>query len=106
MQVAPPASRLGNRVVNKHTLTRPDARHKQISVATMLEKVFLQSLIECVIALVFVRRVLDARIDDRYHLHTLSREFVGERLRIWKAVFVEGEDAVAVHVIDVEMDHV
>ena len=50
--------------------------------------------------------MLYARIDDRYELHSLTTEFVGETFRIGKPFLIEREDPIAVHVIDVEMNDV
>src|SRR6185369_3279719 len=103
MQVAPPASRFRHREVNENALARPDFRHKEIAIATVLEKLLLYSLIVRVIAFVLILRLLDSRIDDRYDLHTLATELVSQTFRSRKSFLVESEDAITVHVIDVEM---
>jgi len=59
-----------------------------------------------VITLVLVGRMLDAGIDDRHDLHTLTSQLVGECFRIGKSFLIESEDAITVHVVDVEMHYV
>src|SRR5829696_2999509 len=106
MQVAPPAARLWQRVINKHTLARPHARHKQVSIAATLKVVLLEPLFEDEIVLIATRRsrlVLHAGIDDRHELDSLFPEFVSKRFGIRKALLVESEHAMAAHVIDVEV---
>ena len=108
MQVAPPAARFRQSVIDKHTVARPDSRHKQIAIATALEVVFLQALIEGVIA----SRCQLSRfgcltpgstiVTTFTPCRPVSRSSALDR----KRSLIEGEDAIAVHVIDVEMNHV
>ena len=51
MQITPPATRLGQSVVDENTLTGPDSRHKQVAVAAALEEVSLEPLFENEIAI-------------------------------------------------------
>src|SRR5687768_6624571 len=109
MQVAPPAARVGQGVINKHTLARPHARHKEVSIAATLEVVLLESLFENEITFGVTRGprlVLHTRIDDRHEFDSLLRELVSERFGIRKTLLIESEHAIAAHVIDVEMHHV
>src|SRR5262249_6828598 len=103
---APPATRFRHCVVDEDTLARPDSRHEEIAIATVLEEFFLQPLIVGVIAFILILRLLDSRIDDGYQLYSLTTELVAQALRVRKPFLVEGEDPIAVHVIDVEMHDV
>ena len=70
-----------------------------------LKKVFLQTFIICVVALLGWL-MLDAWIDDRYHPNSLTTEFVREAFWIGKPFLIECEDSVSTHVIDVEIHDV
>ena len=69
MQVAPPPSCFGQSVVDKNTVTRPDARHKQIAIPAALKVVLFETLIESVITLILIGRMLYTRIDYRDDLY-------------------------------------
>src|SRR4029078_85349 len=98
MQVAPPASRFRHCEVDENALARPDFRHKEIAITTVLGKILLYSLIVRVIAFVLILRLLDSRIDDRYDLHTLATELVSQHFRIGKSLLVDSEDGITCHV--------
>src|SRR5687768_212099 len=109
MQVAPPATRFGKRVVDKNTVARPNARHKQLAVAAPLKVVLLESLFKNEIAIGSRGSswlMFHSGIDNRHEFDSLPAEPFCECFWIRKTLRVEREDAIADHVIDVEMDHV
>src|SRR5262245_1514519 len=109
MQVAPPTPRIGYCVINEDALARPNARYKEITVAATLEVVSLQPLFEGEITIagaVGSWLVLHAGIDDRDELDSLLPQFFRECFGIRETRGIESEDAIAEHVVDVEMNHV
>src|ERR1700752_4121196 len=109
MQVTPPATRVGKRVVDEDALARPHARDKQVAVAAALEEVSLEALFENEVAIAAAgssRLMFHAGIDDRHELDSLPAEFFRECFWIREALRIKREDAVAEHVIDVEMNDV
>ena len=49
---------------------------------------------------------LDARIDDRHRMESVLVQLREHLLRLRKGLWRPGEDAIAVHVVDIEIDHV
>src|SRR5919109_5116936 len=122
MQIAPPAARFRKCVIDKDTITRPDPGNEELAVFSMLKILFLHSLIEDVITLVLRFNLRSQRRDahracrDRLMFHTwidngdyldsLLAELFRKSFRVGKTLSIERENAVALHVIDVEMHHI
>ena len=102
MLLAPPTPRVGAREVRKHAASRPHLADVIRAIGQPDERVASESLaIHAVGAVHF-----HAGIHDRHHAQTLLRQRVEERLGTRKLRGAPGEDAIAVHEVNVEMDDV
>ena len=100
--VAPPGARVGVREVGERAHARPDRVAVLVAVDRLAEQAALAPLGVDRIALVD----LHARVDDRDRPEALLGELGDQPGRVGVALGVPGEDAVAVHVLDVEVEAV
>src|SRR6478609_1406613 len=99
---APPRPRLRRREVREDGVARPDLADVGVAALGAAEDVLLEAVVVDRVA----RVVLDARVDDRDGPEALVRQALEHGRRIGVALRVPREDAVAVHVVDVEPDGV
>src|SRR6478735_4624313 len=95
---APPRTRLGRREVREGGVARPHLTDVGVAALGPAEDVLREAVVVDRVA----RVVLDARVDDRDGPEALVRQALEHGRRIWEARRVPCEDAVAVHVVDVE----
>ena len=99
---APPGAHVGATEVGQRRILRPHLQRVRRAVAVAQEHVARLAVAVERPALVG----LHARVDDRDDAEARFAQLAQQAARIREAARVPGEDAVGVHVVDVEVDHV
>ena len=102
VELAPPGARLLGDEVGERGVAGPDLADVDVAALGAAEHVALDRLVEDPVA----RLVLDAGIDDRDDLEAVLAEPREHGRRVGEGLLVPREDAVAVHVLDVEPERV
>src|SRR5579885_334831 len=100
LHVTPPLAHLWPSVIGKDCVIRPDVAVEDCAVSAVNKHVFFHAFpVDLVIGI-----GLHARVDNGYNLETGACQISGHGAWIAEALWIPGEDAVAVHVVDVQVN--
>jgi len=104
VQFAPPLAHLRPQEVGKHRFVRPNVAVEKLSVGGTDEIVILHTAIEYFV--ICFRFVLDTGIDNRDNLKTGCFQVCDQFRGIGETLGAPSENAVAAHIVDVEVDDI